>query len=103
MLAAQKAEKAQHGEGEEAAIFFFFLLKLKLPEKRKCCPYNFGRDFQLLFPLSEGQISSPPWEEERGRAVAQKPGMCQGPEKEEEEDGQGEDNQRRKKEHQKRL
>ena len=43
------------------------------------------------------------WEEERGRAVAQKPGMCQGPEKEEEEDGQGEDNQRRKKEHQKRL
>ena len=24
MLAAQKAEKAQHGEGEEAAIFFFF-------------------------------------------------------------------------------
>lgn len=55
MLAAQKA-KAQRREGEEAVIFFFSLLKLKLPEKRKCCPCNFGRDFQLLFPLSEGHL-----------------------------------------------
>lgn len=63
-LPAQKAGNAQQEEGGEAAIFFF-LLKLKPPKKRKCCPCNLGRDLQLLFSLSEWQISSSILEGER--------------------------------------
>lgn len=77
------------GGGEKGRTFFFSLSKLKPPKKGKCCPCNFGRDFRLLFSLSEWQISSSILEEERGKAMAWKPGIYQVLKKDTEEDGVG--------------
>lgn len=74
---------AQQGVGEEEDGWFFFpffILKLKSPKKRKCCPCNFGRDFQLLFSLSEWQISPSVLEGARGRTEAlNRPGTKKDP------------------------
>lgn len=63
-------------------FFSFFILKLKSPKKKKCCPCNFGRDFQLLFSLSEWQISSSILEGASGRTEARnRPGTEKDPRK----------------------
>lgn len=69
---SQPRKQWTSSRGGRRGSHFFFFFKLKPTKKGKCCPCNFGRDFQLPLSLSERQNSSSMLGGQRRRAMAQK-------------------------------